>query len=280
MPEPTERVEEIILSHDRRGMARLRRHLRPGYCARAAELLAHASGTVVIGTGFPVAGSFESDGPIGAIALYRVLERLGRRPVFACAPPLSRVLAPEFETYEIPIAGWDESRRAVARALDELSPSLLVSVERPGLAGDGRYYNMRGVDITDHTAKFDLFFTEGKVPTLAFGDGGNEIGMGNVAPALAELDITPSVTRCDVLVIASVSNWGVYGVLALLGRALGRDLLGLVDPMEIASHLFANGCVDGVTCRPDHTEDGFPLEVSLGIIRELREAVRAGSTEP
>ena len=276
MLELTERVEEIILQHGRRGMAQLRRRMTPGYCARAAELLAGAEGTVVIGTGFPVAGSFESDGPIGAIALYRVLEHLGRRPVFACAPPISRLLAREFETCELPLAGWGESRSAVARALETLRPSLLVSIERPGLAADGRYYNMRGVDITEKTAKFDLFFHQGGCPTLAFGDGGNEIGMGNVLSALAGFEITPSVTPCDVLVIATVSNWGVYGVLALLGGMLGRDLLGLVDPRETAAYLFANGCVDGVTCDTNQTEDGFSLEVGLGIIQELRDAVAAG----
>jgi hypothetical protein len=279
MPELAEHVEEIILQHDRRGMTRLRERMRPGYCERAAKLITHTAGTVVIGTGFPAAGSFESDGPIGAICLYRVLERLGYRPVFACAPPISRLLARDFETYELPVAGWEESREAVAQALGALKPSLVVSVERPGLAADGRYYNMRGIDITEHTAKFDLFFDDGDCPTLAFGDGGNEIGMGNVGSALAELDIAPAVTRCDELVISSVSNWGVYGVLALMSHQMRRDLLDLIDPGQIARHLFANGCVDGVTGGKDHTEDGFPIDVGLGIIRELRELVFPGRGE-
>ncbi|HSV92460.1 MAG TPA: glutamate cyclase domain-containing protein, partial [Desulfobacterales bacterium] len=91
-------IEDIILSHGTRGMERIRGALSPGYCARAARLLLAGRGRVLIGTGFPVGDSFETDGPIGAIALYRVLEGLGHEPVFGCAPPISQVLARDYRT--------------------------------------------------------------------------------------------------------------------------------------------------------------------------------------
>ena len=269
----SEKIEDIILQHGSRGMDRLQKHLTPGYCRRAAELVLNNKGVVVIGTGFPVSGSFESDGPIGAISLYRVLLDLGYEPVFACAPPISKILSNGFLTYELPLAGWDESRPAIKKALQDLNPSLIVSIERPGVAADGRYYNMRRQDITDATAKFDLFLQEGDCPSIAFGDGGNEIGMGKVAEALADMDIIPSVTGCDELVIASVSNWGVYGVIAVLCDLLDRDLFELVDPESIANYLVANGCVDGVTNRKEASEDGFPIEVSKSIIQQLRDLI-------
>jgi hypothetical protein len=128
-------------------------------------------------------------------------------------------------------------------------------------------------DITDHTAKFDLFLQEGKCPSICVGDGGNEIGMGNVQAALASLDIIPAVTTCDELVIASVSNWGVYGVIASLCVLLGRDLFELIDPEAIADYLVANGCVDGVTNRKEPSEDGFPISTGLSVIQQLREVV-------
>ena len=77
----TEKIEEIVLQHSARGMDRLRKHLKVGYCERAARLIVDNRGTVLIGTGFPVAGSFESDGPIGAIALYQVLTHLNYQPI-------------------------------------------------------------------------------------------------------------------------------------------------------------------------------------------------------
>ena len=267
----SEKIEKIILQHGNRGMDRLQQSMQPGYCRRAAEIVLNHKGGVVIGTGFPVSGSFESDGPIGAIAFYRVLRDLGYEPVFACAPPISKILANGFLTYELPLAGWDESRPAIRKALQDLDPKLIVSIERPGVAADGRYYNMRRQDITDATAKFDLFLLEDHCPSIAFGDGGNEIGMGNVTGALADMDIIPSVTGCDELVIASVSNWGVYGVIASMCSLIDRDLFELVDPEATANHLVENGCVDGVTNRPEASEDGFPIEVSKSIIRQLRE---------
>ncbi|MEE4261159.1 MAG: DUF4392 domain-containing protein [Desulfobacteraceae bacterium] len=269
----SERIEDTILQHDNRGMGRLRQALLPGYCWRAAQIIRDNKGVVLIGTGFPVSGSFESDGPIGAIALYRVLKELNCEPVLVCAPPISKILGRNFRTYELPLVEWEKSKPVVIRALRNLKPRLIVSIERPGVAADGRYYNMHKNDISALTAKFDLFLQESNCPSIAFGDGGNEIGMGNVRDALATLDIIPAVTTCDELVIASVSNWGVYGVIAALCRLLNRDLFEIFDSETIANYLVDNGCVDGVTTRPESSEDGFPISVGLGIIDQLRDLV-------
>jgi hypothetical protein len=251
-------------------MDRIRHALQPGFCGRAAGMILRNKGRVLIGTGFPVVDSFETDGPIGAIGLYTVLERLGYEPCFGCAPPISRVLAGSFRTLEIPIAGWEATVPYVAAALADLQPALIVSIERPGVAADGRYYNMRGKDITDRLAKFDLFFTMSDCPTIGVGDGGNEIGMGNIGKALAGLSITPSVTTCDELVIATVSNWGVYGILAAMARVTRLDLLGWFEPLEIVRFLIDRGAVDGVTGYAECTEDGLPLAVGLSVIERLR----------
>ena len=269
----SKRIEDIILQHDNRGMRRLHQAMSPGYCYRAARLILNHRGTVLIGTGFPVSGSFESDGPIGAIALYRTLTELECKPVFVCAPPISKILSRNFMTHELPLADWKESKPAVARALKDLDPDLVVSIERPGVTADGRYYNMHRRDISDLTAKYDLFFSESRCPSIAFGDGGNEIGMGNVRDAVAAMDIIPAITTCDELVIASVSNWGVYGVIAIISRILNRDLFTIFDPEIISDYLVDNGCVDGVTTRNESSEDGFPIQVGLGIIEQLRNLV-------
>jgi len=269
----SDKIEDIILQHGNRGMSKLQQHMTPGYCRRAAQLIRNNKGLVAIGTGFPVAGSFESDGPIGAIALYKVLQHLDFEPVFVCAPPISRVMSQGYLTYEIPIEPWEDSAGTVKRAIKELEPSLVVSIERPGVTADGRYYNMLGKDITTATAKFDLFMLHSNCPSIAFGDGGNEIGMGNVCTALRELEINPSVTTCDELVISSVSNWGVYGVIAMLCRELGQDLFTFIDTESIARYLLANGCLDGVTNRSDLSEDGLPIEIGIAIVQQLRKLV-------
>ena len=264
-------IEDVILSHGARGMDQVRGAVPAGYCARAAKLILENKGRVLIGTGFPVGGSFETDGPIGAIALYRVLGRLGHEPIFVCAPPISKVLAGDFRTLEVPILSWEATRPIVESALADIQPAVIVSIERPGVAKDGRYYNMRGKDISDFLAKFDLFFELCECPTVAVGDGGNEIGMGKVLAELAKLPIIPSVTPCDELVIATVSNWGVYGVIAAMSRELHQDLFSLFDPVEIVQYLVDRGAVDGKTGAAECTEDGFPLAVGLSIIAQLRE---------
>ena len=264
-------IEDIILSHGTRGMDRIRGAVPAGYCVRAAKLILENKGCVLIGTGFPVGGSFETDGPIGAIALYRVLERLGNEPIFGCAPPISQVLAGDFRTLEVPILSWAATVPVVESALASIRPSVIVSIERPGVARDGRYYNMRGQDISDFLAKFDLFFELCSCPTIAVGDGGNEIGMGNVHAELAQLPIIPSVTMCNELVIATVSNWGVYGIIAALSRELDQDLFRYFDPVEIVRYLVDRGAVDGKTGYAECSEDGFPLAVGLSIIAQLRE---------
>ena len=269
----SERIEDVILQHDNRGMRQLRKSLSPGYCYRAARLILDNRGVVLIGTGFPVSGSFESDGPIGAIALYRVLTALNCDPILVCAPPISRILIRNFKTYELPLVDWEKSKPAVDRAIKDLAPDLIVSIERPGVTADGSYYNMHKKDISRLTAKFDLFLLNSSSPSIAFGDGGNEIGMGNVRDAVAALDIIPAITTCDELVIASVSNWGVYGVIAMLCRLLSRDLFQIFDPQTIADYLVDNGCVDGVTTRRESSEDGFPISVGLALIDQLRHLV-------
>lgn len=272
-------IEKIILQFNSRGMVRLSQDIPRGYCRRAARLIRDNPGTVLIGTGFPVKGTFETDGPIGAIAMYDVLQGLGYRPVFVCGPPLSRVLGGRFHVYEIPILDWEASTPAVKEGLENLQPALIMSIERPGITASGRYYSMHGYDISAYTAKFDLFFNLSNCPTIAFGDGGNEIGMGNVKDLLADLPITPAVTTCDELVIATVSNWGVYGVMAELSRLVGKDLLADINPIKTLAYLMSNGGLDGVTAKATATEDGFPMDVGNQIIHQLRGALSIDTTD-
>lgn len=266
-------IEDIILTHSSRGIDLVKNTIPEGYCIRAAKLILNNPGTVLIGTGFPVGDRFETDGPIGAIGLYKVLEQLGYQPIFVCAPPISKILKKIYLTKEIPILNWEDSISIVESILNEFHPTLVISVEQPGITQDRRYYNMQKQDITDSVAKYDLFFQSCSCPTLAFGDGGNEIGMGNIIEELSKLPIIPSVTTCDELVIATVSNWGVYGVLAAMGQMLQTDLFTIFDPKAIIEYLVANGSVDGITSRSDYSEDGFPIEVGLSIISQLNEVM-------
>jgi hypothetical protein len=163
-------------------------------------------------------------------------------------------------------AAATEAEETLAR----LRPAAVIAIERPGLAADGRYYNMRGEDITARCAFFDPYLDQADCPTIAIGDGGNEIGMGNILQAIATLDISAAETGCDELLVADVSNWGAYGIIALLAHWSGRDLLADISPLEVLGFLSACGGVDGVTRENTLTEDGLEPRQGQQVIDELR----------
>lgn len=263
-------IETLLVSRNPRHMQTAREALEPGYYLRAAQTLKALTGHIIIGTGFPVTGTFETDGPVGAIALYQSLEKLGAKPVIACGPLLGKALAEDYRILELRAEGLAGAREEAAAQIKQLKPQAIVAIERPGLAADGRYYNMRGVDISDRCFFFDAFIELAKCPTIGIGDGGNEIGMGNIIEALAPLEITPSVTRCDELLVADVSNWAAYGIIAFLSRWAQRDLLEEIAPVAILNYLSGLGSVDGVTGANTLTEDGLDVTEGMQVIKALQ----------
>ena len=266
----SETIEALLVARNPRQMQTARAALTPGYCLRAAELLRDIRGTVLIGTGFPVANTFETDGPVGAIALYQGLEALGAKPVIACASPLAEALAADYRVLPLASAPADGGEAIASAWLAANTPAAVISIERPGLTADGRYYNMRGEDISPRCGVFDPFLTRADCPTIAIGDGGNEIGMGKIADAIAALDIRVAVTSCDELLVADVSNWGAYGLLGFLGLWAQRDLLGGFSPLATLRYLSERGSVDGVTRANTLTEDGMAPTEGDAVIREIR----------
>jgi hypothetical protein len=207
-------IEDLLVARNPRGMQTLQAALVPGYYLRAAQLLLSAEGTVLIGTGFPVAGTYET-----------ALETLGAKPVLVCGAPLADAISSDYRVHKISVGDPAVSKLEAANALQQYQPSLVISIERPGMAADGKYYNMRGEDISTVCASFDYFLSLTNCPTIGIGDGGNEIGMGNVASTLEQLNIIPSATCCDELVIADVSNWAAHGLIAMLSVLLQQDML-------------------------------------------------------
>lgn len=258
-------VEELILRHSCRGMDILQPCLPEEFCREAAELILSwpRGGTVLLTTGFYVAGHAETDGPPGTLLLAKALQRLGFYPVVAT----DELCRGYFErggiacTYVEPAADDGE----LTALLQELAPVGLISVERCGRNGDGDYLNMRGISIAEHTAPIDRLFELADVPTIGIGDGGNEIGMGNLAEVIRrELSLPPCRVSVDKLIIATVSNWGALGLCVCLG------MLPSAEEAEEA-YLLAQelGFVDGVTKECILSEDGFPLDVMRELCREL-----------
>ena len=270
----SQRIEDILVARNLRGMKAVQPHLEAGYCMRAAKILQQCRGNILIGTGFPVVKTFETDGPVGAIAMYEAFEKLGATPIIVCGKPLSLALSAKYRIHEIRVGDHDQREVEALQALEKLQPEAIVSIERPGQAADGGYYNMRGESIGENTACFDTFMDLSDCPTIAIGDGGNEIGMGKVIAAIEKLNIIPAVTSCDELIVADVSNWGAYGIISFLSVWNNRDLLGEIEPLEILRYISELGSVDGVTRVNQLTEDGLDASEGKSVLKELRQACK------
>jgi len=159
--------------------------------------------------------------------------------------------------------------------------SHVVAIERCGRSADGRPRNMRGVDVSPWTAPLDDLFLGGPWAKLAVGDGGNEIGMGRLPAGLIARTVPKGAeiacaTSCDHLVVAGVSNWGAYGLMAALAvlradwkATIAQFLTAERDLAVTQAIVDKSGAVDGVTARREATVDGFGPEIHGALIDEL-----------
>lgn len=274
-----ETIEDIILRHGQRGMDILREFSDEHFCKQAAEFIYDAPrGNVLLTTGFYIAGCGigETDGPPGTVFLAKALEALGFTPIILTDDHCEAFFTCEGLTTVCPAV--NDGDAFYEALLDEYKPTLLISIERCGKNTQGDYANMRGVSIADHTAKIDRMFPLAAargIPTIGVGDGGNEIGMGNVAPVIAEqLSLVPCKVTAEYLILATVSNWGAYGLCAYLERFSGQPLLpDYPTVMAYLDRIVAMGCVDGVTKECVVTVDGYPTEIKQEILDALRAAI-------
>ena len=253
-------IEDIILQQDGRNMTALRPHLPESYATEAAQLLLDHPGKVLIVSGFYIltAGAPETDGPPGAVAIGNALDDLNYEVVYVSDSESSAVMRsitrPGHRVIEFPISDHRESSEFASNT------------------SDGSMLNFLGLDISDHNAKIDHLF-EQHPHTVGIGDGGNEIGMGNlrdVIPNYDKLPKSPCVTTVAKLVIASVSNWGGYGLAAALSELSGRNLLPSVEEeMEWLDKTVEAGAVDGVSAENKPWADGFSPEENAICLQDL-----------
>jgi hypothetical protein len=228
----------------------------------------------------------ETDGPLGALFLAQALQPLGMR---------LRLLTDAFCRHALEtglqVCGLDQSVQVATLEERELlcKPSEmthLIALERVGPGADGHCRNMHGRDVTEETAPAHWLFA-GAAPdqprpvTIGIGDGGNEIGMGKIAPEAIGRNV-PHGERIacrvptDHLIVAGVSNWGAYalaaGVAVLRGQRLPRALFDGERERELLHVMVEKGpLVDGVTARPSVTVDGLSFATYIEALQRIGE---------
>jgi hypothetical protein len=246
--------------------------------ARAAARALHGARTVLVVTGFVVAeGMPETDGPPGAAVLGRALRRLGARVRYTTDPAVLPTLEASLKALGEPVDtfAYPDTPDAAATVLARERPTHLVAIERPGRGRGGDYLNARGVSVAAWNRPIDALFLAPRRPvTVGVGDGGNEIGMGRVRGRLARegrlMARIASVVPVDHLVVAGVSNWGAYGVVAQLGRLAGRPLLhGPDDERRLIEACVEAGAVDGITRQRQRSVDGLDADTHAAMVALL-----------
>jgi hypothetical protein len=233
------------------------------FLENAAESFLNNLDRTLIITGFPIPPFMvpETDGPPGALAVAKAVEKLGGKAEILSYPEVIEALKP----FDVQFA----------KTVEASDYSLIVAVETPGRAIDGGYYSMSGLEIERRA--FDEVVIEAReygVPTIAIGDGGNEAGMGNVRD-LVELYVPlgkkiASVVEADHLITAGVSNWGAYGLVAQASIMVGSNLLSDWDEEEVLEAILRAGLIDGVRKKPSESVDGIGLEVHMGMVELLK----------
>ncbi len=272
-----------VIRHDPVGRG-LASWAEPGNLLEAALSLLTGS-TVAIATGFyiPSAQVIETDGPPGAVALADALSALGKTVVLVVeehAAEIMRTVVGTSARAPVQVISLSPGAPGELRALEDRGVTHIVAVERPGRAADGVCYSMRGEDLSVYTADLDRLFlkAERSFKTIGIGDGGNELGLcvseDKLAPFWPESEPIGCRTPADFTIYAGVSNWGAYGVCAMLSAATGRFLLpSRHEIVHVLGALVRAGAVDGITRLRAETVDGLPRSVEEQTLHRLTELV-------
>jgi len=232
------------------------------FLKNAARIILENPERVLVVTGFPIPPENvpETDGPPGALAIAKAVERIGGRAEILSYPEVEAALG----EFKVSFAGSPKPE----------DYSVIVAVETPGRGKDGKARSMSGVPVEREI--FDWIFIEARelgVPTIGIGDGGNEVGMGKIEDLVLRHiprgDLIASTVETDELVISAVSNWGAYGLVAQLSLETGKNLLSGWDEGKVVRALVKEGIIDGVSKKVEESVDGIPLEIHGEILRVL-----------
>ena len=178
--------------------------------------------------------------------------------------------------------------------LDRFKPTCEIAIERGAMNKHGRIHGMGGFDFSWNMAKMDHLFTEGRkrgIASIGIGDGGNEIGMANIESVIREKvkngntckcpcnsGIAPDISKVDVLLSATISNWAGYAISMLLGLAEGN--LDAMENENLAQRVL-NSYIDAefhdsVGSHVGPSVDGCEAAIHLALICLMRKTVMMG----
>ncbi len=257
----------------------------------------------------------ESDGPIGCAALARALVRaFDAKVVASCEEEMAKAMratlmaAGEFVYQDAlfdtlkekacivkPFPLGEEAGRQAAKALvEKYHPTAMIFVERLGPNEAGIYHFVSGTVSSPEQMSYGHFLVEEAkkhgILTIGIGDGGNEIGFGKIVEQVREITEFGKKCKCpcgkgvatvcetDVLISASISNWGAYGITAMLAYLM-KDPSILHDSeteYRMVEACAMNGCIDGMYMKPYLSVDGVSVKSGQAVVTLMAEVVKNG----
>jgi hypothetical protein len=256
----------------------------------------------------------ETDGPPGAAALARVISKgLGAIPCFVLnnqhlLPTKHSSMALGIPVFEDPgmrrpgcgIAvdfplDIGKAESASQDILNTYSPSAVVAIETMAPNPAGIVHSASGKAVPDSNIEGAYYkvltaAVERGIYSVGIGDAGNECGMGRILPAIHDIHqygahcLCPcdqgiaSVVSTDSLIVSSCSNWGAYGLAAMLAYLLNDQSLfhNAIDEERMLRACVSAGGIDAFTGEASPSVDGISLSAHVGLNNFLNEIVRNG----
>jgi hypothetical protein len=273
---------------------------------------------IVTGAGTPpLLPKGENDGPVGAAVLARALRwGMGATPIYlleehhvgpvVASSEVAGVTVVDYETARarhhggvVLTAPRDQAQvgRWAASIFETYRPAALVSTERLAPNEKGLLHSATGLPLGDPHLDSTPLFEEAKrrgVFTVGVGDHGNEFGFGRIQKAVKE--VTPYGGRCqcpcgagmastvptDTLVVATMSNWGIYGIVAMLAVLLEQPHLPHPPEMDrrINYACLDAGGLEAMWGTKLFIVDGADGESSASVAQMLGDLVRNALADP
>lgn len=182
-------------------------------------------------------------------------------------PPHVAVVMP------FPLTDEQESRALASEIFGVYDPRVLVACGKKGVNEKGVWHNHLGRDASFSLSKVDFLFDQAPsqgVASIGIGDNYINVGFGAIRDEI--LSHFPESRKCscpcggtmvcstkvDVLVASTISNWGAYGVEAVLSYLTMNEsvLHDSLTEERVATTCAQNGLYDATTATTDPKVDG------------------------
>jgi len=299
--ESVARIEAIIGSKVKRDIGQMTEWAK-GNLARAAEAVMNTPNACrhrhrLL---YPARGAAETDGLGGMAHLAAGLTNAGIPVTVITDAPCAKAVWAVVDALPMPVnlevVSTTESSVLHLRQYLETGDrpiTHLIAIERVSPASDGKPHREHGWDMSRETAPLHLLFSDPAAKrrwyTIGIGDGGNEIGMGSlpkeiIASGIPNGEVIAATTPVDSLIVAGVSNWGGYGLLAAMActKPALRDVL-LRHFNRDMDHRFLSAAVETGQAvddsrvdnpgRPQMSVDSIPWEQHAALLEEISAVV-------